>query len=93
MIRKLDTEHLDEIQSLRDGFANNTNILGQISIELHVLEQQKLQLQQDQNKFLREFELLQETESALIQKMRERYGDGQINVVDGTFTPDDGLVK
>jgi hypothetical protein len=93
MTRKLDKEHLDEIQSLRDGFANNTNILGQISIELHVLEQQKLQLQQDQNKFLREFELLQETESALIQKMRERYGDGQINVVDGTFTPDAGLVK
>jgi hypothetical protein len=93
MTRKLDKEHLDEIQSLRDGFANNTNILGQISIELHVLEQQKLQLQQDQNKFLREFELLQETETALIQKMRERYGDGQINVVDGTFTPDAGLVK
>jgi len=23
--------------------------------------------------------------------MRERYGDGQINIVDGTFTPGSGL--
>jgi len=25
--------------------------------------------------------------------MRERYGDGQINIADGTFTADDGLAQ
>jgi len=45
----------------------------------------------EQDKFLTQFESLRTQESELMQKMRERYGDGQINIVDGTFTPGSGL--
>jgi hypothetical protein len=93
MTRKLDKEHLDEIQSLRESFAKNANILGQIAIELHAIQRQTEQLQQEQRNYLQEYETLQETETTLIQKMRDRYGEGHINVVDGTFTPAVGLAK
>jgi len=33
MTKKLDMEHLDEIQQLREEFAKNTNILGNIVLE------------------------------------------------------------
>ena len=33
MTRKLDKEHLDEIQALRDAFAQNSQLLGNLYIE------------------------------------------------------------
>jgi hypothetical protein len=91
MTRKLDKEHLDEIQSIRDAFARNANILGNIAIETHVLEKQLQSLKEEHAKYVQDFEQLQQQESALIEKMRYRYGEGQINIADGTFTPDTGL--
>jgi hypothetical protein len=86
MTRKLDKEHLEEIQSLRDDFAKNSTILGNLTIEQYVLEQQIEQLKLEKEKLLISFTLLQQQESELIERMRERYGDGQINIADGTFT-------
>ncbi len=93
MTRKLDKEHLEEIQSIREQFAQNANILGNIAIETHFLEKQLQDIQQEQTKYLQEFERLQQQESELVEKMRARYGEGQINIADGTFTPDNGLTQ
>lgn len=93
MTRKLDKEHLEEIQQLREAFAKNANILGNIAIEIHATKRQMEQLEAEHQSFIEDFDRLQQEESALIQKMRDRYGDGQINIADGTFTPDNGLAE
>ena len=93
MTRKLDKEHLEEIQSMQEAFARNANILGNIAIETYAVKQQLTQLEAEQAKYLEEFERLRSEESALIDKMRERYGEGQINIAQGTFTPDSGLTQ
>lgn len=93
MTRKLDKEHLEEIQSLQEAFARNTNIIGNIAIETYDIKQQLEQLESEHAKYLKEFERLRSEESALIDKMRERYGEGQINIAQGTFTPDNGLAQ
>lgn len=86
MTRKLDKEHLEEIQQLRDAFAKNSTILGNLTIEQRVLEQQIEQLKQEKETLFEAFGQLQQQESELIEKMRTRYGEGQINIADGTFT-------
>lgn len=93
MTRKLDKEHLEEIQTLRDSFAKNANTLGNIAIELHMLTRQQDLVASEQNKYLDQFETLRTQESELLEKMRERYGDGQINIADGTFTLNSGLTQ
>jgi hypothetical protein len=93
MTRKLDKEHLEEIQTLRDSFAKNSNVLGNIAIELHILTRQLESLNSEQTKYLDQFESLRKNESDLLDKMRARYGEGQINIADGTFTPDSGLAE
>jgi len=93
MTRKLDKEHLEEIQLIREQFAQNANILGNIAIETHFLEKQLQSLKEEHAKYVQDFERLQQQESELIEKMRERYGEGQINITDGTFTPDSGLTQ
>jgi hypothetical protein len=88
MTKKLDMEHLDEIQTLRDEFVKNTNILGNIAIERHVTEMRLKTIDSEEQRYLDQFENLQKQESTLLEKMRERYGEGQINIAEGTFTPE-----
>ena len=93
MTRKLDKEHLDEIQTLREEFATNSNTICTLHLEQLALEYRIEFLKQEQQRCFSAFESLRKQESDLLEKMRERYGDGQINITDGTFTPDDGLNK
>ena len=93
MTRKLDKEHLDEIQALRDEFATNSNTMGSLRLEQLALEQRIEFLQQEQKRCFSAFESLRKQETELLDKMRERYGDGQINIAEGTFTPDSGLTQ
>ena len=86
MTKKLDKEHLEAIQELQEKFANNARYLGSIAIELKMVDQQKQLLLENQTALFGEFEQHRTEESELINKLKERYGDGQINIVDGTFT-------
>ena len=86
MTQKLDKEHLEAIQTLQDQFAQNASTLGRIAIELKMLSDQEKILTENQNELFTEFSRLRTAESELIEKMRARYGDGQINIADGTFT-------
>jgi hypothetical protein len=89
MVKKLDKEHVDEINKLRDEFTQNTNMIGSVTIELEFLETQKKSLEQRKATLLTQFVELREQESKLIESLKERYGDGQINIADGTFIPTD----
>lgn len=87
MTRKLDKEHLDEIQALRDGFAQNSQLLGNLYIEEFSLQQQLRQIDAQREEQMKRFVDLRKQEEELLEKMRNRYGDGQINIGQGTFTP------
>jgi len=84
--RKLDKEHLEQIQDLQQQYADNANILGNIAIERHALRMRLDQIEAEEQSKLQEIESLKQQESELIVKLRERYGEGEINIQDGTFT-------
>lgn len=87
MTRKLDKEHMDEIQTLRDAFAKNSQALGNIYLEEYAVKQRIELLESERIKYVQNFSELQKQEQELLEKMRERYGDGEINIAHGTFTP------
>lgn len=91
--RKLDKEHLDSLQTLRESFANNASQLGSVALEQMALTRRLDFLNAEQDRLYTQFETLREQEQELIEKMRERYGDGQINIAEGIFTPDLGLAE
>ena len=37
---------------------------------------------------MNQFERLQKEESELVEQLKERYGNGEINIAAGTFTPE-----
>jgi hypothetical protein len=93
MTRKLDKEHLEEIQSLREQFASLSSILGSISIEEYSLQRQLEHVRSEQERYMQQYFELQEKEQQSIDKLRTHYGEGSINIADGTFTADTGLGK
>lgn len=87
MTKKLDKQHLDAIQSLRAAFAKNASDLGYISIEEIRLQQQLAELQQTRNQFVTQLDQLIQQETAMFESLKTAYGEGEINVEAGTFTP------
>ena len=86
MTRKLDKEHLDAIQTLRERFAQNANWLGNVSIERTLIQRQLEQIEIQHEELLQQFDKLREEETQLLEKLKERYGEGQIDIQAGTFT-------
>ena len=72
---------------MRDEFAQNSQLLGNLYIEEFSLQQQLRQLDAQREEQMKRFVDLRKQEEDLLEKMRNRYGDGQINIAQGTFTP------
>ena len=89
--KKLDKEHLESINALQQQFTQNTNAIGSLTIELEFLETQKQSLESRKSVLVQQFFDLRTEETKLIETLKERYGDGQINIIDGTFTPNEDV--
>jgi hypothetical protein len=87
MTRKLDADHVEAIQKLQAEFTESSTQIGRIAIDLHYAETQLESLKQMQANALQRFETLREQENTLIAQLKERYGEGQIDIKTGTFTP------
>ena len=85
--KKLDKVDIDSIVELRAKYAENTNTIGLISTDEYVVKQQLEHIQQEKDKVFNALNLLREEENKLMDSLKEKYGDGQINIEEGTFTP------
>jgi len=86
MTKKLDKEHLDAIQELRSKFTQNASILGSVTIEEYAVTYQLKEIETEKQRLIAQFQELRTEESELLTRLKDRYGDGQINIEDGTFT-------
>jgi predicted nuclease with TOPRIM domain len=86
MTRKLDKDHLDAIQDLRERFAKNANWIGNVSIERTLITRQVEQIENQYAELMNQFDQLRKEESELLDTLKERYGEGQIDIQAGTFT-------
>ena len=85
--KKLDQADLDSIMKIRQRYMEYTNTVGMISTDEHVIEQQLEQIKLEKSKVFNDIDTLRQEESDLMNSLKEKYGDGQINLEDGTFVP------
>jgi hypothetical protein len=83
--KKLEKQHVDEIERLRTNFSENNIEIALATKEIYGLEQRSLQLSSYRTQLLEQFKLLQQQESELISKLKEHYGEGQIDLEKGVF--------
>ena len=85
--KKLDQADLDSIMKIRQKYMEYTNTVGMISTDEHAIEQQLEQIKLEKSKVFNDIDTLRQEESDLMNSLKEKYGDGQINLEDGTFVP------
>lgn len=86
MKRKLDKEHVDQLTDLQQSYQEITRALGNLAVDEIVAQTQLDAIQQEKLRFTQQFKDLQTRETQLINQLKERYGEGQIDLTDGTFT-------
>lgn len=78
--KKLTTKEVNELQELQITQEKIISSLGQIETQKQVLKNKK-------ENILNQFSTLQEKQSEVAINLQKKYGDGNINLETGEFTP------
>ena len=84
--KKLNTEDLNAINDLRTKFNDLYSTLVLLTIDENILTSQLETVKNQITEKMSQFEELRNLEEQLILQLKNQYGDGQISIVDGTFT-------
>lgn len=78
--KKLTTKEVNELQELQITQEKIISSLGQIETQKQILKNKK-------ENILNQFSTLQEKQSEVAKNLQKKYGDGNINLETGEFTP------
>lgn len=84
---KFTDEEVSEIRFLQNKFQDKLIKFGQIQLEIIELEDRLTVLKNEQLRLKNDYLSLQKTEQELMDKLTNKYGEGSLNLKEGTFTP------
>tara|TARA_R100000152_G_C6662783_1_gene101210 strand:+ start:277 stop:588 length:312 start_codon:yes stop_codon:yes gene_type:complete len=84
---KVEQADLDKITELRDNYKKQTVRIGQLNVERILMNQAVERLNDAIVSEEKAYTDLQEKERELVKNLQEKYGIGQLNLDNGTFTP------
>lgn len=76
---------IDTVKSLQSGYARTTAQIGQVEIELHLLNKRLEQMKELRERLFNDYVGLQDQESELVKNLNEKYGDGVLDLDSGKF--------
>lgn len=86
-ITKFTEQEMQQIAALQDGYQQNIFLLGQLQLDEINAQNELDQIKKNREDVLKKWQALQTEEQALINALAEKYGDGSLNLKDGTFKP------
>ena len=86
-IIKFTESELQSIAKLQSDYQQSIYILGQLELEKTDLEQQLQELQNKRTEIFNNWKKIQQEETDLLNSLSQKYGDGSLNLKDGTFKP------
>ena len=84
---KFTDDEMQSLQSLQNGYQEKQTILGQLSVQRILLDQQSDALEARRSEVEQEYEAVQQQERDLVAQLNEKYGPGSLNPETGVFTP------
>ncbi len=84
--QKLEQEHLEKINTFREQYTELNSKIGAVATDEFIVSEQLKEIAKAKDEFFDELKNLKQNEEEFINELREKYGDGQINIQDGTFT-------
>jgi hypothetical protein len=83
---KFNTEELESLKSIQIKYQENTYKFGQLYLNKLMLDEQLKELNEHEEKIKSEFKNIKLEEDKWIDKITTKYGEGNLNIKDGTFT-------
>ena len=84
---KFSEEELQSLQDLQNNYQEKQMVLGQLSVQRILLNQQSEALEVRTTEIEQEYQNVQQEERDLVAKLNEKYGPGQLDPATGVFTP------
>ena len=84
---KFSEEEMKTLKTIQEKYLEIQNNLGQVQVSLLRVSQQRDNLLSYEDKMKTQFFDTQEEEKTFIDKITEKYGDGELNPTTGEFTP------
>jgi DNA repair exonuclease SbcCD ATPase subunit len=86
---KFEDEEIKKIQKFRDDFSEITAKLGEVEIELTLIETQLGKINEYKSQLRNKYIQLRESEVKLANELKEKYGEGEFDITTGLFTPNE----
>lgn len=85
--KEFESEDIESVKELQSEYATNTAQLGQVEVELYLLNKRLKQMEELRISLFENYDSLQKKEEELVQKLNEKYGDGVLDLDSGRFIP------
>ena len=83
----LTESELNALRELREKYALSTTQFGQLKIEKRLLQKELDRLNRLEEEFESQYDAIIESEIVLVKQIEETYGQGNIDLDTGIFTP------
>ena len=84
---KFEKEEIEKIEKFRTEFSEVTARLGEVEIELTLVETQKSNIENYKAQLKQKYLEMREAEIKLAGELKEKYGEGEFDINTGVFTP------
>lgn len=85
--KEFEQEDIGTVKGLQSSYARVTAQIGQVEIELHLLNKRLDQMKELREKLFTEYSDLQKSENDLVKTLNDKYGDGVLDLDSGKFIP------
>jgi hypothetical protein len=85
----LEQSELDEVKDLQGKYTDVILRMGQASLQVDQIETALDELKEKKEGLVQEHQVLRTTETEMVQRLTEKYGNGNLDVNTGVFTPSD----
>ena len=84
---KFSEDEMKEVSTLQQTYVNVQNSLGQVGVQKLRVEQQLSDLETAEDQLKTQFVETQQKERELVDTINKKYGDGNLDLNSGVFTP------
>lgn len=85
--KTFDETDIQSVKELQGSYATTTAQIGQVEVELHLIQKRLDQIKEMRENLFAKYEELQNKEQELVRNLNEKYGDGVLDLDSGTFIP------
>lgn len=85
--KEVSTDDIEKVKQLRTKYAQTTAQIGQVEIELFVLNKQLKELTEIREGLFKSYTELQTEEQDLVKELNDKYGDGVLDLESNKFVP------